>query len=138
MGKIQEMESNTFIGRPPIDKDTKKMQKMYGLDDDATQKLAEALLRRDNTRDTDVEQLHRHLETSNKPSARVMTLLNALRSGGPLPEPDKRVAPGSYLDKKKQKQDQDKGKARSRSRQNQRDRSEKRSSKEDRKRRSRS
>merc|ERR1712217_352422 len=108
------MESNTFIGRPPIDKDTKKMQKMYGLDDDATQKLAEALLRRDATREKDVEELHRHLETSNKPSARVMTLLNKLRSGEPLPEPDKRIAPGSYLDKLERERERRKEDTRSR------------------------
>merc|ERR1712232_798521 len=48
----------------------------------------------------DIELMHRHLETSNKPSARVSMMLSKIRTGDPLPEPDKRIAPGSYLDKK--------------------------------------
>merc|ERR1712151_1400632 len=98
--KIGEMQANTFIGQPTVDKDIKDMQKKYKLDDQATRKLAEVLQQRTESREKDIELMHRHLETSNKPSARVMMMLGKLRSGEPLPEPDKRIAPGSYLDRK--------------------------------------
>merc|ERR1711948_46312 len=99
------------------DKDTLKLKKMYGIDEAATKALAQALAKRESTREKDVEELHRHLETSNKPSARVMLLLNKLRAGEPLPPPETRVAPGSYLDKKRKKEEEEKKKKdRSRSR----------------------
>merc|ERR1712203_586422 len=113
--KIQEMEANTFIGRPKADKDIRKLQKMYQLDDEATRKLTEVLVKRIETREQDLEMLHRHLETSNRPSARIMTMLSKLRSGEPLPEADRRVAPGSYLDRmQKQKAADDRNRSRSR------------------------
>merc|ERR1712183_402296 len=98
------------------------MQKKYKLDEDATYRLAEAMAKRSpETREQDVELMHRHLETSNKPSARVMMMLGKLRSGDPLPDPDKRVAIGSYLDlqgreKDTKKRDKDRSKSRSRDR----------------------
>jgi len=97
--KIAEMQANTFIGQPTMDKDVKELQRKYKLDDQATRKLAEVLQRRSETREQDIELLHRHLETSNKPSARVMMVLGKLKPEDPLPEADKRIAPGSYLDK---------------------------------------
>lgn len=97
--KIGEMQANTFIGQPTMDKDVKELQRKYKLDDQATRKLAEVLQRRSETREQDVELMHRHLETSNKPSARVMMILGKLKPDEPLPEADKRIAPGSYLDK---------------------------------------
>merc|ERR1712113_731062 len=71
--KLREMEANTFIGRPKADKDIRKLQRMYKLDDEATRKLTEVLVKRIDTREQDLEMLHRHLETSNRPSARIMT-----------------------------------------------------------------
>merc|ERR1712228_625948 len=80
-----------------------------------TRKLTEVLVKRIDTREQDLEMLHRHLETSNRPSARVMTMLSKLRSGEPLPEADRRVAPGSFLDReKKQKEAVDRKRSRSR------------------------
>jgi len=118
--KIREMQANTFVGQPTMDKDMEELQRKYQLDDQATRKLAEVLQKRSATREQDVELMHRHLETSNKPSARVMMMLGKLRSGEPLPEPDKRIAPGSYLDRvereKERKKEDAKGSRRSRSR----------------------
>jgi len=141
--KIKEMQDGIFVGQPKVDKDIKDMQKKYRLDDQATRKLAEALQNRPNTRKEDIELIHKHLETSNKPSARIMMMLGKLRSGDPLGEPDKRVAPGSYLDRvereKKEKEEEkrndrrggrrsrsrsrDRGRGRSRSRDRRRSRS---------------
>merc|ERR1712066_1046825 len=89
-------------------------------DEEATRKLTEVLVKRNETREQDLEMLHRHLETSNRPSARVMTMLSKLRSGEPLPEADRRIAPGSYLDKM-QKQKEEDARKRSRSREPQRE-----------------
>jgi len=110
--KIKEMQAGTFVGQPTIDKDIKEFQRMYKLDDQATRKLAEVLHNRKETREQDIELMHRHLETSNKPSARVMMMLGKLRSGEPLPEPDKRIAPGSYLDRKEREKEREKEEAR--------------------------
>merc|ERR1712217_98659 len=60
---------------------------------------------REANREEDMEQLHRHLETSSRPSARVMTLLSKLRSGDPLPEPSRRPEAGSYLERKQRQND---------------------------------
>merc|ERR1719433_2362279 len=111
--KIAEMQANTFIGQPTMDKDIKEFQRRYKLDDQATRKLAEVLQKRSETRKQDIELMHRHLETSNKPSARVMMMLGKLRSGEPLPEPDKRIAPGSYLDRVEREKEREKEEARS-------------------------
>merc|ERR1712039_892790 len=117
--KIKEMQEGTFIGQPKMDKDIKDMKKKYKLDDQATRKLAEVLQNREATRKEDVELIHKHLETSNKPSARVMMMLGKLRSGEPIGEPDRRIAPGSYLDRMEQEREREKErdrKSRSRSR----------------------
>lgn len=106
--KIKEMQEGTFIGQPKMDKDIKDFQKKYRLDDQATRKLAEALQNRPQTRKEDIELIHRHLETSNKPSARVMMMLGKLRSGESIGDPDKRIAPGSYLDRVEQEKDREK------------------------------
>uniref|UniRef100_A0A7S1RZM9 Uncharacterized protein n=1 Tax=Alexandrium catenella TaxID=2925 RepID=A0A7S1RZM9_ALECA len=136
--KIKEMQAGTFVGQPTIDKDIKEFQKMYKLDDQATRKLAEVLHNRKETREQDIELMHRHLETSNKPSARVMMMLGKLRSGEPLPEPDKRIAPGSYLDRKEREKERDKEEARgARGRSRDRRRSGRSRSRENRKSRSR-
>merc|ERR1719412_1002415 len=103
--KIKEMQEGSFIGQPKMDKDIKEFQRKYRLDDQATRKLAEALQNRPQTRKEDIELIHRHLETSNKPSARVMMMLGKLRSGEPIGEPDKRIAPGSYLDRLEQERE---------------------------------
>eukprot|EP00927_Polykrikos_kofoidii_P083539 TRINITY_DN8577_c0_g1_i1.p1 TRINITY_DN8577_c0_g1~~TRINITY_DN8577_c0_g1_i1.p1 ORF type:complete len:292 (+),score=55.42 TRINITY_DN8577_c0_g1_i1:77-952(+) len=138
--KIKEMQDGTFIGEPKMDKDIKEFKKKYNLDDQATRKLAEVLQNRSATRKDDIDLIHRHLETSNKPSARIMMMLGKLRSGEPLGEPDKRIAPGSYLDRmerEKERKDRerterstrgrsrsrDRGRGRSRSRERRRSRS---------------
>merc|ERR1711920_373458 len=116
--KLGEMQANTFIAQPTMDKDIKEMQRMYKLDDQATRKLAEWIQLRSDTREQDVEQLHRHLETSNKPSARVMMMLGKLRASdflAPLPEPDRRIAAGSYMDiqnREKEKKEKERRKSR--------------------------
>lgn len=130
--KIKEMQDGTFVGLPKLAKDVRDMSRMYQLDDQATRKLAEALEKRAATRKEDVELLHKHLETSNKPSARVMMMLGKLRTGQPLGDPDQRIAKGSYLDRmeqgreeksKERRRSRGRGRSRSRSRGRRRSRS---------------
>lgn len=128
--KIKEMQDGTFIGLPKMDPDIKDFKKKYELDDQAVRRLAEAKAIRKVTWHTDVELLHRHLETSNKPSARIMMMLGKLRSCEPLGDPETRIAPGSYLDRmqrqaereKAERRDRDRDRRRSRSRDRDRDR----------------
>merc|ERR1711963_20503 len=131
--KIKEMQEGSFIGQPKMDKDIKEFQRKYRLDDQATRKLAEALQNRPQTR-KDIELIHRHLETSNKPSARVMMMLGKLRSGEPIGEPDKRIAPGSYLDRMEQERERKERERRGSTRGRSRDRDRRRSRSRDRRR----
>merc|ERR1712217_190419 len=104
---------NTFIGRPKPCKDILKMKKMYNLDDEAVTRLSISMARREATKERDIEALHKHLEISSKPSARVMTLLSALRTGDALPEASKHADHGSYIDKqRKKKHDEDRKRSR--------------------------
>merc|ERR1712151_1048348 len=111
--KISDMQNSTFIGAPTMDKDIKQMQKMYKLDAQATRKLAEWIQLRPETRDRDLERLHRHLETSNKTSARVMQLVGKTSDiRAELPKPDSRISIGSYLDLKAKEAEREKEKER--------------------------
>mmetsp|Transcript_9550 Transcript_9550/g.24948 ORF Transcript_9550/g.24948 Transcript_9550/m.24948 type:complete len:305 (-) Transcript_9550:106-1020(-) len=131
--KIKEMQDGTFIGAPKLDKEIKEFQRKFRLDDQATRKLAEVRVMRAATWKDDIELIHKHLETSNKPSARIMMMLGKLRSGEPIGEPDPRVAPGSWADRKEQEKERakrdkksrsrDRGRARSRSRDRRKSRS---------------
>eukprot|EP00929_Paragymnodinium_shiwhaense_P111965 TRINITY_DN80214_c0_g1_i1.p1 TRINITY_DN80214_c0_g1~~TRINITY_DN80214_c0_g1_i1.p1 ORF type:complete len:373 (-),score=67.80 TRINITY_DN80214_c0_g1_i1:133-1251(-) len=127
--KIGEMQKGTFVGRLKMDKDLKEFVKRYNLDEQAKRKIAEIIANREETRrEEDILFLHRHLETSNKPSARVMMIFSKLKFAVDekniqklIGEPDKRVAPGSYRDKverekkKEERKDRDKDRRRSRS-----------------------
>eukprot|EP00929_Paragymnodinium_shiwhaense_P102646 TRINITY_DN6585_c0_g1_i1.p1 TRINITY_DN6585_c0_g1~~TRINITY_DN6585_c0_g1_i1.p1 ORF type:complete len:318 (+),score=64.03 TRINITY_DN6585_c0_g1_i1:156-1109(+) len=127
--KIREMQEGTFIGEPVMDKNIKEFKKLYDLDEQAVRKLAEILPKRVATKEQDIDLLHRHLETSNKPSARIMMMLSQLRSGEKLPEPDKRIAPGSYLDRKqKEEREKDRERRDDRDRRDRRSRSRRRRS----------
>merc|ERR1712187_752255 len=78
------------------------MQKKFKLDDLSVSKLADILARFEGDKKKEMyEQLERHLEVSNKPSAMAMMLLRKLAAGESLGQPG-RIAPGSYLDKQAQ------------------------------------
>jgi len=100
--KIQEMQEGTFVGKAKLDKDLADLVKKFKLDETASMKLAGVLASR-KERKADIQALDRRLETSNKPSAMVMMLLPKLRSGEPVPEPDRAPAPGSYADLREQR-----------------------------------
>merc|ERR1711920_495756 len=107
--KIDEMAANMFIGRPSAIPEIDKMQKMYKLDDAAARRLAEWMKGlTDDNRESSIELMHKHLETSNKASSRLMMITKGLKAGEPLPTPETRVAEGSYLDEQKKQQEAEK------------------------------
>lgn len=98
--KMREMEEGTFVGKQKADKELATLSKKYGLDNTAESRLADILARFDAQKKTEMyEELERHLEVSNRPSAMVMMMLRKLSEGQPLGRPGP-PAPGSYLDRK--------------------------------------
>merc|ERR1712217_537589 len=92
--KIREMEDGTFRGGS-VDKDVEEMGKKYGLDAQAIAKLAEVLSKRED-RVTDLKQIAKHLQKSNRPSSLMMIMLKDLRAGLPVKDPEFPAAVGSY------------------------------------------
>jgi len=92
--KIREMQESKFIGKPRPDKHVLRLADKFNLDEPATQRLAEALAKRQD-REKDLRQLEKHLENSNKPSALVMMMLSKLRRGEEIGDPAYRAARGS-------------------------------------------
>eukprot|EP00933_Yihiella_yeosuensis_P012851 TRINITY_DN12211_c0_g1_i2.p1 TRINITY_DN12211_c0_g1~~TRINITY_DN12211_c0_g1_i2.p1 ORF type:complete len:153 (-),score=26.05 TRINITY_DN12211_c0_g1_i2:136-594(-) len=103
------MEDGIFRGTATPDRDVEDLGKKFGLDAQATAKLAEVLVRRDD-RKRDLKQLQKHLELSNKPSSLVMLMLKDMRAGKPILDPEYPAAVGSLAHKRAQ------GRGRSRSR----------------------
>merc|ERR1719327_2231071 len=95
MVKIKEMQNGTFVGKPKPDKEVQELGKKYNLDDQAVQKLAEVLTKRED-RAGDLVKLESHLKASNKPSALVMMMLGKMRKGEDIGEREYKPAPGSY------------------------------------------
>jgi len=110
--KIREMKEGMFVGKPKKAKDIQEVAKKYKLDDQAKSKLAEVMEQRQETREADLAMISKHLEVSNKPSSMVMMLLKKIRSGETVPQPDKRIAAGSYADMRKKSEERRKKDAR--------------------------
>merc|ERR1719422_197860 len=116
--KMREMEEGTFIGKARVDKDLAAISKKYKLDEQAESKLADTLARHDEAkRKQYLIDIEKHLEVSDRPSARAMMLLRKLGEGQPLGRPGP-PAPGSFVDlanKEKERdkeRDKDRGRAR--------------------------
>jgi len=112
--KIREMEEGTFRGTATPDRDVEEMAKKFGLDAQASAKLAEVLGKRED-RKKDLRQICKHLELSNKPSSLVMLMLKDLRAGISVKDPEYPAAVGSYAHKRGLKRGTG-GRSRSRSR----------------------
>merc|ERR1719277_2705108 len=97
--KIREMEEGTFRGTATPDRDVEEMAKKFGLDAQASAKLAEVLGKRED-RKKDLRQICKHLELSNKPSSLVMLMLKDLRAGIAVKDPEYPAAVGSYRHKR--------------------------------------
>merc|ERR1719221_22833 len=113
--KIREMEENTFRGTATPDRDVEELAKKFGLDAQASAKLAEVLGKRDD-RKKDLRQIAKHLELSNKPSSLVMLMLKDLRAGLPVKDPEYPAAVGSYAHKRGLRRDIRRSRSRGRGR----------------------
>jgi len=109
--KIREMEDGNFRGTATPDRGVEDLSRKYGLDAQASAKLAEVLAKRED-KEKDLRMLAKHIELSNKPSSLVMLMLKDLRAGVPLKDPEYPAAVGSYAHKRGLKR----GSGRSRSR----------------------
>merc|ERR1719433_420606 len=116
--KMREMEEGTFVGKQKADKELLTLSKKYALDATAESRLADIIGRFDEAKKKEMyEELDRHFEVSNRPSAMAMMLLRKLSEGQSLGRPGP-AAPGSYLDRKmrdrQEKSDRDKDRDRDR------------------------
>merc|ERR1719210_2091214 len=96
--KIKEMQWGTFVGKAKPDEETEALCRKFQLDERAVDKLTNWLNSRGASRQEDLKMISRHLEYSNKPSAKIMQLLSRLWSGQQLNAPDRGPAPGSWAD----------------------------------------
>mmetsp|Transcript_47319 Transcript_47319/g.133472 ORF Transcript_47319/g.133472 Transcript_47319/m.133472 type:complete len:320 (-) Transcript_47319:57-1016(-) len=128
--KMREMEEGTFIGKQKADKELVNLSKKYNLDNTAESRLADIIARFEEPKKKEMyEELEKHFEVSNRPSAMAMMLLRKLSEGQPLGRPGP-AAPGSYLDRKMRERqdgkdshgDRDRDRRRSRDRGRSRDR----------------
>lgn len=110
--KIREMEEGTFRGTATPDRDVEDIAKKFGLDAQASAKLAEVLGKRDD-RKRDLRQIVKHLELSNKPSSLIMLMLKDLRAGLPVKDPQYPAAVGSYAHKRGLRRDSKRSRSRS-------------------------
>merc|ERR1719476_1208228 len=109
------MEDGVFRGTATPDRDVEEMAKKFGLDAQASAKLAEVLGKRDD-RKKDLRQICKHLELSNKPSSLVMLMLKDLRAGISVKDPEYPAAVGSYRHKRGLKRTGGRSRSRSRGR----------------------
>merc|ERR1740121_2046815 len=83
VANMRAMEEGTFVGKVKLDKQLAAISKKYKLDDQAESKLADTLARHsEEKRQEYYIEIDRHLETSDRPSARAMMLLKKVGSGG--------------------------------------------------------
>merc|ERR1719433_2649461 len=120
------MEEGSFRGTATPDRDVEDLARKFGLDAQASAKLAEVLGKRED-RKKDLRQVQKHLELSNKPSSLVMLMLKDLRAGLPVKDPEYPAAVGSYAHKRGLKRDTRRSKSRSRGRRRRRSSSRSRS-----------
>lgn len=97
--KIRELEEGTFRGTATPDRDVEELSRKFGLDAQASAKLAEVLSKRED-RKRDIKQISKHLELSNKPSSLVSMMLKDLRNGVQVKDPEYPAAVGSYAHKR--------------------------------------
>jgi len=96
MQKLREMRLGTFQGMYAIDKKLSDYAKKNDLDAQATVKLAELMLLREDP-EGDLAKLEKLFERSNRPSALLMMMLKDLKDGKTIKEPDRSAAVGSKL-----------------------------------------
>lgn len=86
---ITQLDKGLFVSLGCMPKEMIALVKKYGLDDRASQRLAESMQKRKETMKEDLEDLDIRLASADRPSGLLMTLLQGLDSTGRLPAPPK-------------------------------------------------
>merc|ERR1719296_153476 len=84
---ITQLDRGLFVSLGSMPHDMVQLVKKYNLDDRACQRLAESLMRREETMKEDLEELDVRLGSAERPSGLLMTLLQGLDLNGRLPAP---------------------------------------------------
>jgi len=113
MIKIKDMRMGSFRGMSALKGKVVEWAKKNRLDTQAAVKLAEVLDNREDA-EGDMAKHEKHLERSNRPSSLIMMMLNDLRDGKPVKEPQHAAAVGSRVHEKELKKLDHQGRSRSR------------------------
>merc|ERR1719343_655707 len=84
---ITQLDKGLFVSLGCMPKDMVALVKKYGLDDRASQRLAESMMKRKDTMKDDLKDLDVRLASAERPSGLLMTLLQGLDTTGKLPLP---------------------------------------------------
>jgi len=86
---ITQLEKGLFVSLGCMPKEMVTLVKKYSLDDRASQRLAESMMKRKVTMKDDLRDLDIRLGSADRPSGLLMTLLQGLDTMGELPPPPK-------------------------------------------------
>lgn len=94
---ITQLEKGLFVSIGCMPKDMVVLVKKYSLDDRASQRLAESMMKRKDTMKDDLKDLDVRLASAERPSGLLMTLLQGLDTTGKLPAPPRSLGlPSGY------------------------------------------
>merc|ERR1719277_737549 len=118
---ITQLEKGLFVSIGCMPKPMVELVKKYNLDDRASQRLAESMMKRKDTMKDDLKDLDVRLASAERPSGLLMTLLQGLDTTGKLPAPPRSLnLPSGHRDRAvgghEPAEDRDRGRGRGRGR----------------------
>lgn len=117
---ITQLEKGFFMSAGSMPRAMVALVKKYNLDDRASQRLAESLMKREETMKEDLKDLDIRLASADRPSGLLMTLLQNLDTTGELPPAPRSLGlPGGYQrdrDRRREARPERRSRSRSRSR----------------------
>merc|ERR1719188_1790385 len=97
---ITQLEKGLFVSIGCMPKPMVELVKKYSLDDRASQRLAESMMKRKDTMKDDLKDLDVRLASAERPSGLLMTLLQGLDTTGRLPAPPRSLGlPSGHRDR---------------------------------------
>merc|ERR1719188_333055 len=97
---ITQLEKGLFVSVGCMPKPMVTLVRKYNLDDRASQRLAESMMKRKDTMDDDLKDLDVRLASAERPSGLLMTLLQGLDTTGRLPAPPRSLGlPSGHRDR---------------------------------------